>query len=392
MHPQHAYRPTPADTAPPLLGMWGRLLNTASLYGEVLLRSRFGERHLTLLGVLLGIAGLLFLPMVMVAVFTFFLSSFLLGSLGGLVAAALTTQLPWAKGTIYFHLFTIGFLARACWHFCEMEYRRRSGEQVLSTYSGMPNILWRMVPGLSQNESLIKRFGEPAVLLLFALWVRNTDFLLTLYLATSGIAMFVKGHFEEFLVHQRLYDLHDQMLESQALGGHVRGHAHQPGDVHGVALPAALAGYQPHQARALTSTLQHQFPLAPLPHGLPIGMDARAMAASLPAEFAGLLTPAVALEEPVEDWFVDDDEEPIPDDWYVVPTPEGSPAKLADKASTESRALVRCPGCDRLLWLKPGCEGRRLRCGNRDCRHLILISDALERLPVPRKLGVSHVG
>lgn len=339
MNPQHSYYPNTADTAPPMLGMWGRLLNTTSLYGEVLMRSRFGERHLTLLGVLLGLAGLFFLPMVIVAVFTFFLSSFLLGSIGGLFAAILTSQTAWARGTIYFHLFTIGFLARACWHFCEMEYRRRAGEQVLSTYSGMPNILWRLVPGLGQNEGLIKRYGEPAVLVLFALWVRHTDFLLTLYLAASGIAMFVKGHFETFLVNQRLYDVHDQMLESQALGGQVRGCSFQPGDLYGVATPAALAEYQPHQARAISSTLQNQSPLAPLPPVLTAEADLNTLASSLPLEYASLLT--LPVEEPAVDWYLPESDVPLVEDWYVVPPPEPLPANSAAKV----RRPVRCPKC-----------------------------------------------
>lgn len=392
MNPAHGYQPHPAGTARPMIGLWGYALNTASLYGEVLLRSRFGERHLTLGGVVLGILGIQFLPMILVAVFTYLLSSFLLGSMGGLFAALMTTQLPWANGTVYFHLFFITFLARACWHFCEMEYRRRYGLQVLSTYSGMPNVLWRVIPGLGQNEAAIKRFGEPAVLLLFALWVRQSDFLLTLYLATSAVAMFVKGNMELMQVHQRIYETQDQLLEAQALSGHVRGPSHQPGDVRGVATPAVLNGYPAHQARALTHTFQQQAPFAPLPWAVPPEAAVSTFACDLDPAYQRLLSTPVPPEPLVGGWYESIADEPLSGEWYEsVSEPESLPANLADEAVSEPAMMIQCPRCRKGLRFRPEFVGRTKRCGNRDCGYRFLITNDIPQFPVPVRFGVTHV-
>lgn len=392
MNPAHGYHPQPADTTRPMIGLWGYVLNTASLYGEVLLRSRFGERHLTLGGVVLGILGIQFLPMILVAVFTYLLSSFLLGSMAGLFAAAMTTQLPWAQGTVCFHLFFLLFLARACWHFCEMEYRRRYGLQVLSTYSGMPNVLWRVIPGLGQNEAAIKRFGEPAVLLLFALWVRQSDFLLTLYLATSALAMFVKGNMEMMHVHQRIYDTQDQLLEAQALSGHVRGPSQQPGDVRGVATPAVLDGYPAHQARALTHTLQQQAPFAPLPWTAPPDAPLASFTSDLGPEYQRLLSAPVPDEPLVGDWYESAEDETLTGEWYEsVSEPESSSANLADDTPREHATMIKCPGCGKGLRFRPEFIGRTKRCGNHECGQRFLITNDLRLYRVPARLGAAHV-
>ena len=112
----YGYPPTmPEQRTSPLPGFWGMLLNTTSLYGEVLLRSRFGERHLTFARVLVALIGLLFLPIVVVMVFTFFLGNFLLGSMGGLVAAIFSSHFL-SQPTIYFHGYVLLFLGKSCWH------------------------------------------------------------------------------------------------------------------------------------------------------------------------------------------------------------------------------------------------------------------------------------
>ncbi|MBI1349155.1 hypothetical protein GC163_23035 [bacterium] len=363
-----AYASPSAGLSQPMpTSIWSLLLKMFSLYGEVLLRSGFGERHLTFGSMLLGIAGLLFLPMVLVAVLTFLMSSFMLGTLGGLFAAALTSQLPWTRGTIYFHIFTLWFIARCVWHFIGMDMRCSIGEQQLSTYSGQPNALWKLVPGRLSEET-IKRYGEPALMIGLGLFVRQTDLLLTCYWVASGLAMFVKGYWEHLLVTQRLYDIHDQMLEAQALGGNLQGSSRQPGDLRGVALPAQLEQYQPHQARALTSVLQSQAPLAPLPAS-PTEAHPAAMAATLSPELARLLDQVPLAEDPpVADWVLEPLELPVVEDWFHdEPEPELPLARALDRpVGKDPRPVFRCPHCDQCNRERHGRRALRLRCGN--CR------------------------
>ena len=361
MH-HHSRSPSPSDySRGSLPGFWGIALDTASRYGEVLLRTSFGERHLTLMGVLFGMAGLLFLPVVLITVVTFMLSSFLLGSMAGLFAAFMSIQFPWAKGTIYFQSFVLFFLGKSCFLFIEMEYRRRAGKQVSSVYSGKPNALWKLVPGFGTNEDAVKRFGEPLVLMALALWIRHSDLLLTIYLGVSSAAMFVKGHFEHWLIHQELLDVNDQLLKGQALGGHLRGYSNQPGDLRGVALPAALASYPEEQARAISSNLQANCPMIPAPGG-PQYLNLGSSATSLPPEFARLVTPS-ATAALVEDWFVDDASPPESNDWFENVTPAESNNEFSVKtAPVKSKVGYRCPICDAKYRVQPDHVGKRARC------------------------------
>lgn len=386
MNPYAYPNSTSNQRSAPLPGFWGIILNTASLYGEVLLRSNFGERHLTFVRVLLAMIGLLFLPMFVVAVFTFFLGNFLLGSMGGLAAALFSSQFM-PQPTVFFHGFVLLFLIKSCWHFIEMEYRRKAGEQVVSTYSGRPNALWKLIPGFGEKEDLVKRFAEPVALLLFALWLRQSDFILCLYLCGAALAMFTRGHFEHLVVNQRLYDLHDQMLEGQALGGTLRGQSNQPGDLKGVAMPAMLDGYAPHQADVLASTLHAQSPLSPLLPG-PLPLPPNHPAAGLAPEYARLLTLPEPEEPPLEDWFT---EEPPPlDDWFMpVPVVDSVPAHPTEPQTDGRRVHLHCPNCrvqlDAPRVLK---QGRPVRC--KACQHRFVLDKSIRCFRIRRNPGVKH--
>lgn len=383
----NAYPPSsPAQRTSSLPGFWGVLLNTTSLYGEVLLRSKFGERHLTFARILVALIGLLFLPIVVVMAFTFFLGNFLMGSMGGLVAAIFSSRYL-AQPTFYFNCYVLLFLAKSCWLFVEMEYRRQAGDQSVSSYSGKPSPLWNLVPGLGRNEDAIKRFGEPAFLLLLALWLRQTDLILCLYLGCSAVAMFTRGHFEHLMATQLLYDLHDQILESQALGGSLRGRSNQPGDLKGVATPAMLSGYLPHQADALASTIQAQSPLSPVPTGA-MAMPMRGFSGGLPPEYASLLSqPAAPLQSPiVREWIVNN---PAPERWFTRVPDAQSEANQATESFVWSPVYTNCPKCNvRLNAPEKRKAKHHVRC--KGCRHEFVLDKSVRCFRVRRKLGTDH--
>lgn len=318
---QQMHRPSPGDGSRMLPGIFGILLNTFALLSEVFLRNNFGYRYLTLLGAILGVLVLQFLPALVILVFSYVVGSMFAGTMAAFAIAMMTSSVAWANGTIWFNLFQIGFMARCGLHFCERDYRHQNGIQLLSTYSGQPTSLWRHIPWIGRDEQLVKRFGEPAVILMIASVVRQYDLLLALYLATSGVACFVKASLEHRLVQQRLWDVQDSMLEAAAIGGYLgQGGNRQPGQMRGVATPAALESYPEHQQKALTSALQQQAGFKDLVTATP-----ESMFANLPAEIGGLLTdpvPLTAEEEPATDWVADNEQEPIADDWYVVSEPK----------------------------------------------------------------------
>lgn len=201
--------------------IWFLLLHMLSVPIEVFFRWRFGERHLTLMGIVTGIL--------------------ILAAMTRMFKPSIYEDRPESIAGFFLAAYAIVIFA----HALEMAYRRRHRILWHSRSPGLSIVPWHKIPGFSY-DSPVWRLLEPAAIFLLGYWLATRrDDPFGWYLVGGSVALWFKTEIIYSAKYHKVLDLQDQRIEADIANQAII-EPKSPRELRGYVMPGGARWFRPH--------------------------------------------------------------------------------------------------------------------------------------------------